>query len=716
MAAATLSHRQHSWPAPSHSHMPLYSQPHTADSSRPRFQYAPAVFTGNPIPPNIPLPVHNDIEMNREMLLTVLDYFALLIPAYFSNTRLNLVVHGGACMLLHEGLYQLSQQQHQLSPTMPRRTTTRDVDYIHRAFAKQLTGWGMHDAGDRMKACVQATARRFGLGADWMNADADVALPMANDPSGNRYDPIYDASTKPNNQQLHTIYRSDNGYLTLVSVTPFWAVSLKLVRYTKWDPGDICMLLKYGTILSKVQWTEELLQNWLFKQCWPMGYASYDSRKLQELKGRMRHAIQLISQWDAMVDMGQAERDKIGNISEGEVMGGGDVVGGEGWSWVEGQGFDRNRDRSNERTRGRSLQGSMNIHSLPMTSGLAPIAPQPKPVPTNIRDWEVLDPPTNARKSKSKSRTRLSTPEPIEIFIPSELDTYGHANSNPNEWLNPNHAPVRSRSGNPSPGPTYSHENQRRSLHTLSSFEDLDRAVSSMLRQGRTATNNHFGQSPGEPVIPPVPTSKSHSRKKKDKERDRAREQERISKSQAAFTSSWHPRDPGSDSTSSSDEEHDRRRFPMSPGGSYIYAPPGMSSRVMTPQHHSPQFLAAPVNPDSRSRSGSLNTRQHTPIPSPQEKHRPPPLPLGPMPGQQFQQQAPVQHQQQQYQYQQDAYQQQLSYYQRQQHSHPQHPSLSHPSHAHPSLTHQHSHSQSQPQQHSVNGLQQSMNALGLYQ
>jgi hypothetical protein len=32
--------------------------------------------------------------------------------------------------------------------------------------------------------------------------------------------------------------------LTLVSVTPFWAVALKLVRYIKWDPGDICLLLR----------------------------------------------------------------------------------------------------------------------------------------------------------------------------------------------------------------------------------------------------------------------------------------------------------------------------------------------------------------------------------------------------------------------------------------------------------------------------------------
>ena len=36
--------------------------------------------------------------------------------------------------------------------------------------------------------------------------------------------------------------------LQLVSVTPFWAVALKLVRYTKSDPGDICLILRYAPI------------------------------------------------------------------------------------------------------------------------------------------------------------------------------------------------------------------------------------------------------------------------------------------------------------------------------------------------------------------------------------------------------------------------------------------------------------------------------------
>ncbi len=58
------------------------------------------------------------------------------------------------------------------------------------------------------------------------------------------YDPIYTDSLRPNNLHLHTIFTSSNQQLILISVTPFWAVALKLVRYCKWDPGDICALLR----------------------------------------------------------------------------------------------------------------------------------------------------------------------------------------------------------------------------------------------------------------------------------------------------------------------------------------------------------------------------------------------------------------------------------------------------------------------------------------
>ncbi|KAF9484572.1 hypothetical protein BDN70DRAFT_797452 [Pholiota conissans] len=201
------------------------------------------------------LPPHNEVEMTREMLVHVLEHFSTLLPKYFDwkivqgmvippSQGMRFVVHGGACMLLHEGLYALSVQQQTASPSLATRTTTRDIDYIHRGFIAEYGQSRFPDAAERLKACIKETARKFGLGADWMNSDADIALPMAHDPTGKLYDPIYTVSVTPQNMNLHTIYKSSNGFLTLVSVTPFWAVALKLVRYTKWDPVDICLLLR----------------------------------------------------------------------------------------------------------------------------------------------------------------------------------------------------------------------------------------------------------------------------------------------------------------------------------------------------------------------------------------------------------------------------------------------------------------------------------------
>lgn len=212
-------------------------------------------------------------------------------------------------MLLHSGLYNLALHQHHLSTNshlkaLPRRTTTRDVDYIRRSFTAEWQRIGIMDATERLQSCIQSTARHFHLGADWMNSDADIALPMANDPSGKPYDPIYTASIQPNNVHLHTVFSSPNGMFTLISVTPFWAVALKLVRYTKWDPGDICLLLRNGTNLSGTQWSTQMLESWLFQQCWPMGYDVYDWRRKDEMKARIAHAIQMVSNWNSVSVLG----------------------------------------------------------------------------------------------------------------------------------------------------------------------------------------------------------------------------------------------------------------------------------------------------------------------------------------------------------------------------------------------------------------------------
>jgi glycine cleavage system regulatory protein len=53
------------------------------------------------------------------------------------------------------------------------------VDYIHRSFVAEMAASGMADAAARLAECVKGTARKFGLGLDWMNSDADIALPYA---------------------------------------------------------------------------------------------------------------------------------------------------------------------------------------------------------------------------------------------------------------------------------------------------------------------------------------------------------------------------------------------------------------------------------------------------------------------------------------------------------------------------------------------------------
>ena len=80
---------------------------------------------------------------------------------------IQLVVHGGAVMILHKTLASSTT-----------RRTTRDVDYIKRSFVSEMRKAGVYDAEARLQSCINATAKQFGLGEDWMNADADIALPQ----------------------------------------------------------------------------------------------------------------------------------------------------------------------------------------------------------------------------------------------------------------------------------------------------------------------------------------------------------------------------------------------------------------------------------------------------------------------------------------------------------------------------------------------------------
>lgn len=91
---------------------------------------------------------------------------------------------------------------------------------------------------------------------------------------------------------MNTIYSSQG--LILISVTMFWGVALKLVRYQKEDPKDIVAMLRHGTRLNGVQWTPHVMENWIKTLCWPMGYNSYQPQRIDELRDRIQDAVRLL--------------------------------------------------------------------------------------------------------------------------------------------------------------------------------------------------------------------------------------------------------------------------------------------------------------------------------------------------------------------------------------------------------------------------------------
>jgi len=108
---------------------------------------------------------HNDVLLTREKLLVVLHDLSTRLHRAFGH-QVRLLIHGGAIMVLHAELRS--------------RKSTRDIDYIHRAFVRDYGSYAP-EAEVRLKSCIAATARAHSLGGDWMNAHADVALPMAHE-------------------------------------------------------------------------------------------------------------------------------------------------------------------------------------------------------------------------------------------------------------------------------------------------------------------------------------------------------------------------------------------------------------------------------------------------------------------------------------------------------------------------------------------------------
>ncbi|KAI6043570.1 hypothetical protein EDC04DRAFT_2866248 [Pisolithus marmoratus] len=247
---------------------------------------------------------HNEVQLSRSTLLTLLNDLQSRTLLEF-HTQIRIFIHGGAVMILHPSL-----------STSSTRRTTRDIDYIRRAFGHEWRKRGVYDAEQRLQACINATARKFQVGTDWMNADPDVALPFARDSKGRIYDPIYHDSKQQNNIDMNTVYEAPG--LRLISVTMFWGVALKLVRYKKEDPKDIVAMLKHGTKLNGVQWTPTLMEDWIKELCWPMGYSQYHPQQLEELKTRIRDAVRL-------VNMSSDDQEGLVRANEFRFFGGSDV-------------------------------------------------------------------------------------------------------------------------------------------------------------------------------------------------------------------------------------------------------------------------------------------------------------------------------------------------------------------------------------------------------
>ncbi|KAF8258641.1 hypothetical protein EI94DRAFT_1754017 [Lactarius quietus] len=232
---------------------------------------APPPFPRAPIQTLKPI---NDIPLTRNLLKLVLTDLSERLYRSFRR-QVRLVVHGGAVMVLHT--------------SFKHRESTQDIDYIHRAFVKEYHALGFTDAEERLRSCIAETAAKFNLGADWMNDHADIALPMALDPFGRKYDPIFDASTRPENSVPQTIF-NERG-LALVAVPWPWAMALKLVRYAKQDPVDCAAVLRLGFAQRGIRWTLAGLEQWIMERCWPMGYSGYQPPQRAQLRQRIQDAL-----------------------------------------------------------------------------------------------------------------------------------------------------------------------------------------------------------------------------------------------------------------------------------------------------------------------------------------------------------------------------------------------------------------------------------------
>ena len=410
-------------------------------------------------------------------------------------------------------------------------------------------------------------------------------------------------------------------------------------------------------VLSGTIWTPETVEDWLFRNCWPMGYHNFDSRKKADMRARILHAIELLSKWSSAVKPPEKTISAHDAMGGGEVMGGGEFGGNNGWSYSFGTWPNQVQQQQPQQQQAQVSS----VHPIPN--------PTPAPGPVNVRDWvKDDDSPGRSPNSHPDSR-RSSTGNRQEIFIPPD-----------NNWINPNHPPTsfRPRSRNPTPDPpandwyhSTKSSNNNNNFPSGSrvpradpySVESFDRSLNSMLHQGHHPNSSLTTTSSNSHRVTPVNLERKQKKIRRKKERERERQ------------SKWIPLAGlgDSDVSDSSDEDEPPRRWYPPP--TIAHQPPQLRIQGIPPSIHSPPGHHLP-HPSLTSGPAPIS------IPPPPMSAPPiinhmhiglhsPPQSLGPAQVAQFQ--FEQQHKVYQFQKQQQQYQQQQQ--QQQQYYHPQQPS-----------------------------------------
>jgi hypothetical protein len=112
-------------------------------------------------------------QFTRNQLISYLEHLSNYTKAAFPGLHCQLLVHGGAVVLLNDQLYQLAGSNPNL--------TTNDVDFLQEASLKEMA-WKFGMQLDHTKAlfqkCVQQTAVDLGLDKGWLNGDAEGYVPL----------------------------------------------------------------------------------------------------------------------------------------------------------------------------------------------------------------------------------------------------------------------------------------------------------------------------------------------------------------------------------------------------------------------------------------------------------------------------------------------------------------------------------------------------------